>query len=306
LSVEPSQTELLEVQEYFGLPSIALVEKDYYVVKALRALSGVDLNPLSIVFGGGTSLSRAHRLIRRMSEDIDLKIISQDPPSRGQLRRLRDVVTEALLAAGFVFDPQNPAHRRSANESRYTVFKLPYPSLARGEGALRPEIQIELAPWPLRQSSVDLPVSSFVAEAFQRPPEVERIACVTVTQTAAEKFVALTRRVAAQLTKPDEQQDPTLVRHLYDLYAIREHYDLGDVFTLVQQVIPHDAEAFGGQSPTYRADPFGQTRMAVSALARRQEYAQQYADFMRDMVYGDRPSFAQAIAAVENILARFG
>jgi predicted nucleotidyltransferase component of viral defense system len=125
LSVEPSQAELLEVQEYFGLPSTALVEKDYYVVKALRALSGVDLNPLSIVFGGGTSLSRAHRLIRRMSEDIDLKIISQDPPSRGQLRRLRDVVTDALLAAGFAFDPQNPAHRRSANESRYTVFKLP-------------------------------------------------------------------------------------------------------------------------------------------------------------------------------------
>lgn len=69
MSVEPSQTELLEVQEFFGLPSTALVEKDYYVVKALRALSGVDLTPLSIVFGGGTSLSRAHRLIRRMSEE---------------------------------------------------------------------------------------------------------------------------------------------------------------------------------------------------------------------------------------------
>jgi nucleotidyltransferase AbiEii toxin of type IV toxin-antitoxin system len=129
---------------------------------------------------------------------------------------------------------------------------------------------------------------------------------VTVTQTAAEKFVALTRRVAAQLVQPDEQQDPTLVRHLYDLYAIREHYDLGEVYTLVQQVIPDDAEAFGGQSPTYRADPLGQTRMAVNALARRQEYAQQYADFMRDMVYGDRPAFDQAIGAVENILARFG
>jgi len=306
LSAEPSQAELLEVQEYFGLPSTALVEKDYYVVKALRALSGVDLAPLAIVFGGGTSLSRAHRLIRRMSEDIDLKIISQDHANRGQLRRLRDAVTGALLAAGFDFDPQNPAHRRSANESRYTVFRLPYPSLTRGEGALRPEIQIELAPWPLREPSVDLPVSSFIAEAFQRPAEVERIACVTVTQTAAEKFVALTRRVAAQLAEPREQQDPTLVRHLYDLYAIREHYDLEDVATVIQQVILHDAEAFGGQSPNYKADPLGQTRAAVGALARRPEYAQQYADFMRDMVYGDRPAFDLTIDAVENILARLG
>lgn len=192
----------------------------------MRALSRVDLTPLAIAFGGGTSLSRAHRLIRRMSEDIDLKVISRDAPSRGQLRRLRDAVTDALLAADFDFDPSNPAHRRSANESRYTVFRLPYPSLARGQGALRLEIQIELAPWPRRQASIDLPVSSFVAEAFRRPPEVERIACVTITQTAAEKFVALTRRVAGQLAQPDKPQDPTLVRHLYDLYLIRGHYDL--------------------------------------------------------------------------------
>jgi hypothetical protein len=32
--------ELLEVQAYFGLPSPALVEKDYYVVKARREAGG--------------------------------------------------------------------------------------------------------------------------------------------------------------------------------------------------------------------------------------------------------------------------
>jgi hypothetical protein len=38
------------------------------------------------VFGGGSALGRAHRLIRRMSEDIDLKIVSDDPPTRQVLR----------------------------------------------------------------------------------------------------------------------------------------------------------------------------------------------------------------------------
>jgi hypothetical protein len=33
--------ELLEVQAYFGLPSPALVEKDYYVVKALAAIAAM-------------------------------------------------------------------------------------------------------------------------------------------------------------------------------------------------------------------------------------------------------------------------
>lgn len=38
--------ELLEVQAYFGLPSPALVEKDFYVVKALAALAAINTSPL--------------------------------------------------------------------------------------------------------------------------------------------------------------------------------------------------------------------------------------------------------------------
>jgi predicted nucleotidyltransferase component of viral defense system len=47
---------------------------------------------------GGTALSRARRLIRRMSEDIDLKIMSASALTRPALRDLRDKVTDALLA----------------------------------------------------------------------------------------------------------------------------------------------------------------------------------------------------------------
>lgn len=66
LSVEPTLEELLEVQAHFGLPSPALVEKDFHVVKALTALAAIGTAPLRLVFGGGTALSRAHRLVRRM------------------------------------------------------------------------------------------------------------------------------------------------------------------------------------------------------------------------------------------------
>jgi hypothetical protein len=61
-----------------------------------------------------------------MSEDIDLKITADEAPSRGALRRLREDMTTALLGAGFQFDPDNPAHRKSSNESRYTIYRLPY------------------------------------------------------------------------------------------------------------------------------------------------------------------------------------
>ena len=76
MSDRPSLQDLLEVQHHFALPSPALVEKDWYVVRALAAISLARNAPFRLVFGGGTALSRAHRLIRRMSEDIDLRIVT--------------------------------------------------------------------------------------------------------------------------------------------------------------------------------------------------------------------------------------
>ena len=136
MSGKPSLQDLLEVQQYFGLPSATLVENDWYVVKALAAITAAATAPLWLVFGGGVALSRAHRLLRRMSEDIDLKIVADEEPTRLALRRLRDTITEALLAAGFGFDPANRAHRDSRNESRYTIYRLPYEPSAAVEGAL--------------------------------------------------------------------------------------------------------------------------------------------------------------------------
>lgn len=75
---KPSLQDLLEVQRQFELPSPVLVEKDWYVVTALAAINTADVKPFRLVFSGGTALSRAHRLIRRMSEDIDLKIVSEN------------------------------------------------------------------------------------------------------------------------------------------------------------------------------------------------------------------------------------
>ena len=125
-----------------------------------------------------------------MSEDIDLKIVSDTPRSRAELRKLRDTITHALLNAGFQFDPKNEAHRDSGNASRYTIYRLPYPPIAAGEGSLRPEIQIETAVWPLRLPSIEQSVTSFWAEAFKQPAEVSSIACVALTETVAENCCA--------------------------------------------------------------------------------------------------------------------
>jgi predicted nucleotidyltransferase component of viral defense system len=302
---KPSLETLLEVQAYFGLPSPALVEKDWHVVQALAAITQADTAPFRLVFGGGTALSRAHRLIRRMSEDIDLKIIADEEPKRSALRRLRETLTQALLAAGFLFDPNNRAHRDSRNASRHTIFQLPYEPLLHGAGALRPEIQIEVAVWPLRHPPVELPVTSFVAEAFGQPPEVASLACVSVTQTAAEKFVALTRRTAAERDRPPDERDPTLIRHVYDLHVIRAHCDPAEVAALAQPIMQQDAAVFGRQFPPYQENPIAETLHALQALEADPHYAQSYAAFRRDMVYdGDAADYAACLATLRELAKR--
>jgi predicted nucleotidyltransferase component of viral defense system len=304
LSDKPSLQDLLEVQEHFGLPSAALVEKDWYVVKALAAVSAAKTVPFRLVFGGGTALSRAHRLVQRMSEDIDLKIISDATFTRPALRDLRDTVTEALLDAGFKFDPKNPAHRESGNASRYTLYRLPYDPVAEGQGVLRPEIQIETALWPLRLPAIELPVISFVAEAFKLPPEVPSILCASLAETVAEKFVALTRRAGAELAAAGGPRDSTLVRHVYDLHMIRAHYDPAEVVALVRTIILADVKAYGHQFPAYRDDPIGETIRAVAGLKADPAFAGRYGAFVRDMVYSDAPEFGDALATIAALAGR--
>jgi predicted nucleotidyltransferase component of viral defense system len=301
LNDKPSLQDLLEVQEHFGLPSPALVEKDWYVVKALAAIAAVDIVPFRLVFGGGTALSRAHGLIRRMSEDLDLKVVSDAKPSRGALGNLRERITDALLAAGFAFDPKNPAHRQSMHKNRFTRYQLPYAPIAEGKGALRPEIQIDTLAIQVRRPSIERPVRSFIAEGFDRPPEVASISCAAIPESAAEKFVALTRRAGAELAGLREKRDPTLVRHLYDLHVIREHYDAADVASLAREIMIDDARTYGRDFPAYETDPLTETLKAIDGISADEGFAKNYATFSRDMVYGDGPDFKTTVATLNGL-----
>jgi hypothetical protein len=119
LNDRPSLQELLEVQQLFGLPTPALVEKDWHLIRALAGIAAAETAPFKLVFGGGTARCRAHGLIKRMSEDIDLRVVAADKPSRRALRTLRETITTALQETGFAFDPANEAQRKTMYEGNY-------------------------------------------------------------------------------------------------------------------------------------------------------------------------------------------
>jgi predicted nucleotidyltransferase component of viral defense system len=82
-----------------GLPAIA-VEKDWWVTLALKASFELKY-AASIVFKGGTSLSKGWNLIERFSEDIDLAIDRkffgfEGDISKSQIKNLRKISCEFI------------------------------------------------------------------------------------------------------------------------------------------------------------------------------------------------------------------
>jgi hypothetical protein len=302
LSVELPD-DLTDIREFFGLPGDELVEKDFYVTRALAAVARTNIAPLKAVFAGGTALSRAHRLVRRMSEDVDIRLIGDRAPGRPALRAARERITRALLDAGFEFDPGNPDHRHSRAESRYTLFRLPYPVRGGAPSRLRPHVQVELFVAPARTEPVPRPVTSFVAEALGTPPEIDSVPCISVLETAADKLVALTRRAAMELADAGARRDPMLVRHIYDLHAIRPHVDARAVGNLARTVATADAIQFARQDAAYRNDPIGVSARALAAMRTDQTYAAHYRSFVDEMVYGDAVDYGMALNAVRELAA---
>jgi predicted nucleotidyltransferase component of viral defense system len=80
----------------------AVAEKDYYVTMILRGLSDrLDF----IVFKGGTSLSKCHKVIKRFSEDID--ITTDKKLTQGQMRKLKEAIKATAELLGMTIPNLN-------------------------------------------------------------------------------------------------------------------------------------------------------------------------------------------------------
>ena len=295
MSDKPDHRTLLEVQDYFGLPSTALVEKDWFVVHALAAIHDVEVDGLSLAFGGGTALGRAYRLLERMSEDIDLRIIGENAGERGSLTRMRRAVSKRLEDAGFTVE----GHVRVLQNGAYVRYDLPYDPIARGEGVLRPEIKIEIAAFPICTAPELRSVISFVGEATGKAAEANDVRCVRLVETAADKFVALGRRAGFAFAGHGPL-DHTLVRHVYDISRMDGEYDLDTAVAIALSTMVTESKSDrAADYPNYNSDPRAETLRAFDIMSTHAEFAAGYEKLMGDMVYGSRPSFAEAFAAVE-------
>lgn len=243
MSAEERRLACVQAEEHLGLQA-ASIEKDFWVCWTLRELAGLPELGAHLTFKGGTSLSKAWKLIDRFSEDIDL-VVDKDPlgfggdasperaPSNKQRRKRLDGLIEACR--GWVQDRLQPALARrmservpgphlveadpDAEDGQCLLFEYPGAFREAEAGYVRPVVRIDLGArsddWPSDGRSF-LP---YLAEAL---PGIAPDARVSFRTLAPERtFWEKAMLLHEETFRPaDKLRNIRMARHYYDLWCL--------------------------------------------------------------------------------------
>jgi predicted nucleotidyltransferase component of viral defense system len=284
----------------------AVIEKDYYVTQVIHALSDIQNEYFRLVFAGGTCLAKAHRIVDRMSEDVDFKIQIKNNETFSRSRLIKELKEfRAQIKSSLVVQKLTTIEDVARNEGKYQRVILQYPYTYPINPTLRPDILLEFTLSDIRLSVEDLSVKTIIEDVLKEmtlfvPP---RTPCITVEETAIEKWVGLTRRVMATERKYDPD-DPALVRHIYDINAIKQANLINDnFFTLAKDIVHSDAMQYKNRHPEYAVNPVAEIRESLSLLKNKFTWKEHYQKFLTGMVYDHSTAikYEEAVSIIEEI-----
>lgn len=295
---ELNEQHIRKTSVQLGIPA-DFVRKDYFVTQAIQALTQVEDEYFALVFQGGTSLSKGHQVISRLSEDVDFRIIQKSQVKLGKenkrkkLQNFRYNLVQALKDAKFQV-PEEAV--RVFYEGRFMSVQAEFQSPQKIT-YLKPHIAIECFLGELVLEPRMSPITSLIKLTLGEECDHTSfpVNCVSLDETAAEKWVALTRRVANTQIK-SRQSDKHLVRHLYDLYHLKSGSLLtGDYRTIVNGIIEKDREQFKKHNPDYSSNPVRTSELALDLLFNDPQWKNHWDIFLEQMVYEkNKPSFNKA------------
>ncbi|MDG1733461.1 MAG: nucleotidyl transferase AbiEii/AbiGii toxin family protein [Thalassotalea sp.] len=283
----------LDVSDALGLGNPAIVEKDYYVVALLKLLSELSSDTHLLVFSGGTALAKSGIKTHRMSEDVDIKIIPKKllaEVSKTQKRKARRELHQQVLDTIHSNDVFTIESKPIIfDEYRYQQFDIRYPQAHSIVPCLRPFIKLELIETLLYDEVNQREISSLTNEVMQEAPEVETMDFTSIISTQAEKLVSMLRRTASFTRDSQRNDDPALIRHIYDTYYIQQanHADIEIVVPLVAKVIAEDVTRYGNQHEEFVENPIGELMFGLQMLEENKVYEERFNKYVVPMVYGD-------------------
>ena len=266
----PTQRETeAHFESFHYCHSLGRAEKDLCVTKALEALESFAYPGASIVMDGATCLSRYYGLLRRFSEDLDLRIVLAEGPidstgprapalrSPERQRRLKEVGAAFWKHVLATLPWLSPTRRgRVRRDGGVQVFIGRYEP-RNSSASVQPGIKYEL---------VDMPLALTRREVFRLGSRVP-VSAVNPLEIAAGKWAALAGRLAGG---GDVQRET--MRHVHDLAVLHpsllDHRDLDQLapllaenhevpkenIALLLEVLHARSKRFGAQYTSYLGD----------------------------------------------------
>jgi len=193
------------------------VEKDYWVTATLRAL--VERFDGQFLFKGGTSLSKAYRLVDRFSEDIDLLLLSEEGTATEELLDVLEAAVGEVCGSTATVDSATAGFAR-----RMLVAYPELPNTKRAPG-MRRQIVVEPGvrggPRPYERRVIE----PLIAQALGSDAAYEDLAAFEIdvlhpARTMIEKLLAVDTMSQRLMCEPELRFPDTAVRHFYDLYFL--------------------------------------------------------------------------------------
>jgi predicted nucleotidyltransferase component of viral defense system len=295
----------------------AFVERDYWITEILRSIARpIPEYDATVIFKGGTSLSKGWRLIQRMSEDVDVLVTFGEGVSRaGKDRVLKLLIDRVATDIGL------EATGQTGETSVHRARSFRYPQLY-AHGALTGErVLLELGTRGGPEPHHPLELHSLIAEValheFRADADTfQEFAPVTINtlapeRTLFEKLAALHHLAAFVHEEPAVPSNlGTKLRHAYDIAMLLEHDTtleaLGtlDVKQLVADIERRSLENAWAWTPRPEAG-YADSRAFSDEFISDRAVASAYDQALQLVVRGPKPSLpavAQLVKSRANLL----
>ena len=311
-----------------------IIEKDFWVCWTLKRLFELHKTDVpTLVFKGGTSLSKAYGAIRRFSEDIDLSFDradlgytgERDPEKDGiskkRARQLIDElvgdverhIAEKLLPAlrtaivKHLGEPATSGWSLEIDAADAQTVNFHYPgALPRSEyegmAYITPRVKLEIGargdPWPTEEKVI----RPYAAEDF--PDFFEDPDCTVTVLSARRTFWEKATALHAEAHRPEESPTPQYFsRHYYDLAMLLDT-DEGKAaatdFALLARVAKHKSIFFRSGWASYDTAQPG-TLELMPTDARIKDLRTDYRN-MAPMMFDDTPlPFDEVLARIQTL-----
>lgn len=246
-------TELIQLTATHFAILPEFIEKDYWITLILNNLSQSS-HASSVVFKGGTSLTKAYRLINRFSEDIDIALLDEKLTGnqlKTKIRKIEKAITFDLE------EIEEPGVTRKGSVYRKSLFQYPSNINSRLVKNVQKRIIVEINSFANPYPFVQHGITSFITDFLSATNQTEAIQEYGLQQfslnildkrrTMLEKLVSLIR---FSFSENPSKELAKKIRHFYDLYYLtkdqecKEYLQSAEFQHDLSKLIDHDKQEF--------------------------------------------------------------